>query len=146
MPMFALRDATIEDAAALVPLLDTLGYGANAATIAERLGQLLANDSTGRVLVADAGDCLLGVAVLHCTPALHRATPVGRITAIAVLPSAQTHGVGRRLVDAAEDYFRGLGLARIEVTSGPTYAGAHSFYRRLGYADQGVRFAKDLHE
>jgi len=94
--------------------------------------------------IFSAGDQLVGFAVLHCTPALHRPTAVGRITAIAVLPSLQGGGVGRALLNAAERYFRELGLTRIEVTSGPTHADAYPFYRRLGYADQGVRFANSL--
>jgi GNAT superfamily N-acetyltransferase len=144
MAILSVRDATPEDATGLEPLLDTLGYGADAATIADRLRALLAADPTGRVLVADAGYELVGFAVLHCTPALHRPTPVGRITAIAVLPSVRGRGVGRALLQAAEVYFRGLGLTRIEVTSGPTHADAYPFYRGLGYVDQGVRFAKLL--
>ena len=139
-----VRDATSEDAEQLVPLLETLGYGADPVTIADRLHRLLAIDPTGRVLVAADGHQLVGFAVLHCTPALHRPTAVGRITAIAVRPSVQGSGVGRALLRAAEDYFRELGLTRIEVTSGPTHARAYVFYRRLGYEDQGVRFAKGL--
>jgi len=140
----SIRDAMPEDAAALAPLLETLGYPAHPAAIAERLRSLWATDPTGRVLVAAADRQLVGFAVLHCTPALHRPTQVGRITAIAVLPSVQGSGVGRLLVAAAEDHFRKLGLARVKVTSGPTHAAAYAFYRGLGYADQGVRFAKSL--
>jgi len=144
MPIVDVRDATPEDATALRPLLGTLGYPVDPAALATRLPALLAADPTGRVLVAAAGDQLVGFAVLHCTPSLHRPTAVGRITAIAVLPSLQGGGVGRALLDAAERYFRELGLTRIEVTSGPTHADAYPFYRRLGYVDQGVRFAKSL--
>jgi GNAT superfamily N-acetyltransferase len=143
-PGILVRDMTTEDAGQVVPLLEALGYGADPATIAARLRALTAADPTGRVLVAASGSRLVGFAVLHTTPALHRPTPVGRITAIAVLPSAQGTGVGKDLVRAAEDYFRQLGLGRIEVTSGPAHQPAYAFYRRLGYLDQGVRFAKNL--
>ena len=47
-------------------------------------------------------------------------------------------------VAAAEQFFAGMALERIEVTSGPTHLTAHHFYRHLGYEDQGVRFAKPL--
>jgi len=69
---------------------------------------------------------------------------VGRITALAVLPSSQHAGVGRRLIEASEQHFAALGLERIEVTSGPLHEQAYAFYRRLGYQDQGVRFAKPM--
>lgn len=139
-----IRDAVPEDAPGLVPLLAALGYPAPAATVAERLGRLRSSDASGRVLVADLEGELLGFATLHCTPTLHRPTLVGRITGIAVAASERGRGVGRQLIGAAEAYFSGLGLTRIEVTSGPTHEAAYDFYRRLGYADQGLRFGKSL--
>ena len=144
MPPFIVRDATPEDAKGIAPLLDALGYPADFETIAARLRELSAADPTGRVLVAVDDDQLVGFATLHSTPVLHRATAVGRVTGIAVRPSVQGSGVGRELLRAAEGYFRAHGLERIEVTSGPTRTAAYQFYRRLGYVDQGVRFAKSL--
>jgi len=139
-----VRDATPADLDGLVPLLATLGYGMTPAAAADRLAALAAEDPGGRLLVAEVAGELHGFATLHVTPVLHRATGVGRVTGIAVLPAAQGTGVGRRLMEAAEAHFRALGLCRVEVTSGPMHLPAHDFYRRLGYADQGVRFAKPL--
>ena len=144
MAAVIIRDAADADAAGLGPLLETLGYPADAESIAERLRAQRAADPTGRVLIALDGPEIVGFAVLHSTPALHRPTAVGRITAIAVTSSRQGRGVGRELLRAAEDHFRAQGLGRIEVTSGPTHQKAYEFYRRLGYEDQGVRFAKNL--
>ena len=144
MPPIIVRDATPGDATGIVPLLDALGYPADRETIAVRLNALRLVDPAGRVLVAVEGDQVVGFATLHSTPVLHRATGVGRITGIAVRPSVQGRGVGRELLRAAEGHFRAQGLERIEVTSGPTHQAAYQFYRRLGYLDQGVRFAKSL--
>ena len=93
---------------------------------------------------AQSGACsfTLGFATLHSTPVLHRPTGVGRITALAVHPSAQGQGIGRELLRAAEAHFHAQGLGRVEVTSGPSHAKAYPFYRRLGYEDGGVRFFK----
>lgn len=137
-----VRDATLDDADALAPLLEDFGYPADARTVADRLHALHSSDPTGRVLIALDGTRVLGFATLHSTPVLHRPTAVGRITALAVHPSAQGQGVGRELLRAAEAHFRAQGLGRIEVTSGPTHAKAYPFYRRLGYEDGGVRFFK----
>ena len=143
MPI-VVRDATPADVPGLLPLLAELGYPMSFEAAAERLAALTAEDPGGRLLVAAAAGRLLGFATLHVTPVLHRATGVGRVTGLAVLPEAQGRGVGRRLMEAAEAHFEALGLCRVEVTSGPTHLPAHEFYRRLGYADQGVRFAKPL--
>ncbi len=139
-----IRDAVPDDAPQLAPLLAALGYPAEPAIIRDRLARLLASDPTARILVAEVADTVQGFATLHGTPTLHRSALVGRITGLAVSDSARRHGVGRRLVEAAEGHFRALGATRIEVTSGPTHAPAYDFYRRLGYEDQGLRFAKPL--
>jgi uncharacterized membrane protein/GNAT superfamily N-acetyltransferase len=144
MATVTIREGTGEDAGELSALLDTLGYPADADTVRARLEALRAADPGGRLLVAVAGGRVIGFAALHTTPVLHRPSAVGRITGIAVHPSVQGSGVGGELLRAAEEHFRALGLVRVEVTSGPMHAAAHVFYRRQGYADQGVRFAKAL--
>jgi GNAT superfamily N-acetyltransferase len=138
----AIREANPRDAAALVPLFVELGHPSTEEQIRTRLP--LVQRAGDRVLVAGRGDALVGFAVVHVTPALHRATWVGRITAIAVSPDAQGTGVGRLLVEAAEEIVAAAGARRIEVTSGMRRTGAHEFYRRLGYSDSGIRFAKEF--
>jgi len=139
-----IRDATLDDASALAPLLAVLGYPADPATIRTRLERLLAGGPGDRVLVADVGGALQGFAALHGTPTLHRPGVVGRVTGLAVSGDRHGRGVGRLLVEAAEAHFRALGAQRMEITSGPAHEPAHDFYRHLGYEDQGVRFAKSL--
>ena len=139
-----VRDATPDDAERLAALLTTLGYPAEAATVAARFAWLLDVDPTARVLVAEIDGVVHGFATLHATPTLHRPAIVGRITGIAVAEAARQLGIGQRLVEAAEAHFTKLGAGRIEVTSGPTHAPAYGFYRHLGYEGAGVRFAKAL--
>jgi GNAT superfamily N-acetyltransferase len=140
----ALRDGTADDAGGLVPLFAALGYPVEPATLRARLGAMLADDRTARILLATNDGVNVGFACLHETPMPHRPTAVGRITAIAVLQDARGSGAGRLLVEAAEAHFVSRGIARIEVTSGDNHAAAHAFYLHLGYADNGVRFAKPL--
>jgi GNAT superfamily N-acetyltransferase len=144
MTTISVRDATPGDAPALVPLLDALGYPADQPTVRERVRLLTERDPGGRVLLAVVEDRVVGLLTLHVTPSLHRPTSVGRITALSVLTEDRGAGAGRLLVEAAEAHFRRLGLARVEVTSGPSHEAAHEFYRHLGYADQGLRFAREL--
>jgi GNAT superfamily N-acetyltransferase len=140
-----IREATAADAAALAPLLEVLGYATPPEVLRERLAAFHGVDPSGHVLAAfDHDGRALGFLTLHHTPVLHRPTAVGRITALAVDGAAQGRGVGRRLVEAAERLCRTAGLARIEVTSGLTHTPAYDFYRHLGYADHGLRFARVL--
>jgi len=139
-----VRDATPDDADALSPVLATLGYPTDPAVVRERCAALLRSDPTARILVGEVDGRVLGVATLHVTPVLHRPSSVGRVTALAVVPAAQGSGVGRRLIEVAEQHFASLGLGRIEITSGTIHRPAYGFYRHLGYEDHGVRFAKTL--
>lgn len=139
-----VRDARVEEAAALAPLLATLGYPTEPAVMRERFRALLETDATARILVGLVDGQVLGMATLHVTPVLHRPTPVGRVTALAVLPAAQGTGVGRALLEASERHFSVLGLERVEITSGLSHRPAYDFYRHLGYEDHGLRFAKAI--
>jgi GNAT superfamily N-acetyltransferase len=139
-----VREATADDVRALSLLMVVLGFPVSTETLTERLNRL--QRTTGdRVLVADdARKRVVGFAVVHLTPSLHRPTYIGRITAMAVAPDVQGHGVGRALVQAAEHHLRESGCERMEVTSSQRHAAAHVFYRRCGFEDDGVRFAKGL--
>lgn len=54
---------------------------------------------------------------------------------IAVRPGLQRTGLGRRLMEAAEDRARALGATAmyVETSSRPQYEPTRTFYRRLGY-------------
>jgi GNAT superfamily N-acetyltransferase len=140
-----IRDAGEADAEAIAPLFGVLGYETSPDVLRARMAAFREADPAGRVLVAvDADGRAYGFLTLHQTPVLHRPTAVGRITALAVDSRAQGLGVGRRLVEAAERICRDAGLVRIEVTSGVSHVPAYDFYRHLGYADHGLRFAKTI--
>lgn len=137
-----IRHAAHDDAAALVPLLSQLGYPTDAATVAERLPRLTTAGDCA--LIAVRGDAVLGLATVHATPVLHRPAPVGRVTALVVAEEARGQGVGRALMDAAEQLLRRRGCRLIEVTSNRARTDAHAFYERLGYVATSFRFAKTL--
>jgi ribosomal protein S18 acetylase RimI-like enzyme len=75
---------------------------------------------------------------------LHRAQPVGRITSLAVDPRARGRGLGRALMDAAEDELRARGCGLIEVTSHMRREEAHTFYEHLSYERTSYRFMRPL--
>jgi GNAT superfamily N-acetyltransferase len=75
---------------------------------------------------------------------INRPAPLGRITSLIVSKNVQGHGIGRMLVEAAEQWMRKAGCELVEVTSNDRRAEAHAFYRHMGYERTSIRFAKKL--
>ena len=139
---FEIRAANPEDAAALVDLLQELGFPTAVGAVAQRLTALA--DGGEKVFVGIRGVEVLGLVTLHVTPVLHRPTPVGRMTALVVASRARRQGLGRALVAAAERHLAGAGCGLIEVTSNQKLVEAHTFYQQLGYAMTSYRLGKAL--
>jgi len=86
----------------------------------------------GFVAEDDAGG-LLGYAV--CS----RVADEGEILNLATAPEARREGTGRRLVEAALDWFRGEGVARVFLEVRSSNDAAIALYAAAGFATLGVR-------
>ena len=139
----AIRDAIIEDYATIARLLGELGYPSTPDGVRQRLARLLPRDDT-RVFVAERGASILGALAVHRMPVLTSINDIAMILALVVSEGARRTGIGRRLVDRAEEQARLWRCGRIMVTSAERRAEAHTFYERLGYEYTGRRFAKTL--
>ena len=139
----AVRPLGPGDEAAVAGLLTQLGLPTDAAAVRARL-DTFGGDARAHVLVAKAGERVVGVLGLHRIPLFHRAGDLARITVLVVADGFRGRGVGRSLVEAAERIARETRCWRVEVTSAMYLAPAHGFYERLGYAERRRRFFKDL--
>lgn len=144
MSSIRIRAATLDDAAAVAPLLDELGYPCTVEEARERLGKLI--DVAGiAVFVAEAEDGLAGVEVVaEISALLHQPGRVAQITALVVGSKHRRLGVGKLLIDAAEAWARECGCRRMVVASAERRSDAHAFYEAVGYAHTSRRFGKDL--
>jgi GNAT superfamily N-acetyltransferase len=139
----AIRDAIVEDASMIAHLLDELGYPSQTDGVRQRLARLLPREDT-RVFIAEHDAKLLGVLGVHRMPVLTSLNDVAMIVALVVTEQARRTGVGRRLVDRAEEEARVWQCGRLMVTSAERRADAHEFYQRLGFDYTGRRFVKSL--
>lgn len=62
----------------------------------------------------------------------------GYLGLLAVDPSRQGGGLGRKLVAAAEDYFRSAGCTAVDLRTLSPRAPLPEFYKRLGYEEIGT--------
>jgi ribosomal protein S18 acetylase RimI-like enzyme len=62
----------------------------------------------------------------------------GYLGMLAVDPKQQGSGLGRKLVQAAEDHCRELGCSHMKLTVLSLRASVLSFYRKLGYHEMGT--------
>lgn len=136
-----IKSAVPGDCAALVRLIDQLGYHASEAQVAERLGRIEADGT--QVLVAELEGRVVGCLSTSMMRVLHRPKPVGRISMMVVDEALRGQGVGKALVRAAERVLHDAGCGLVEVTSHLRRTGAHAFYERLGYERTSLRFAID---
>lgn len=141
-PKPKIRDARPSDAPRLVELIRYLGHEIDEKAVGKNLGRLKKAGETP--LVATLGKEIVGLIGLHRMVTVHRPAPVGRIPVLVVAKEAQDHGIGRMLVEAAEQALIKAGCQIVEVTSNDRRTAAHAFYRHLGYERTSMRFMKTL--
>jgi GNAT superfamily N-acetyltransferase len=138
-----LRDAKPADSARLAQMIwDDLGHDISEQQVRKNLAALRKVGETPIVVTLEKE--VVGMIGLHRMVTIHRPAPVGRIPILVVAKEAQGHGLGRMLVDAAEQWCRQKGCQIIEVTSNDRRAAAHAFYRHMGYERTSIRFFKKL--
>jgi len=141
-PKLKIREAKPSDAPRLVELIHFLGHEIDEKAVRRNLKAL---GKTGELpLVASLDKRVVGMCGVGHRIVIHRSAPLGRITALVVAEEAQRHGIGRMLVEAAEERMRDAGCKLVEVTSNDRRTAAHAFYRHLGYERTSIRFAKKL--
>jgi GNAT superfamily N-acetyltransferase len=141
-PQPHVRDAKPSDAPRLVELIQELGHEIDEKRVRRNLAALKKTGETP--LVATLEKKVVGMCGVGRRVVIHRPAPLGRITALVVTKDAQGHGIGRMLVNSAEDWMRKEGCQLVEVTSNDRRTDAHAFYRHLGYERSSIRFFKKL--
>jgi GNAT superfamily N-acetyltransferase len=141
-PRPQLRDAKPSDAGRLTALIRYLGHEIEEKTVRKNLVAL--NKAGETPLVATLANDVVGLCGVSARVMIHRDAPIGRISPLVVAEEAQGHGLGRMLVEAAEQWMRRKGCKLVEVTSNDRRAEAHAFYRHMGYVRTSIRFAKTL--
>lgn len=128
-----LRPATLQDAPALQPLVEELGYPAS--STASRLQRVL-DSGDHRVLVAETPNGGI-VGWAHVFGALRvESDPFAELGGLVVANAWRGRGIGRRLVAAAERWAYDNGYRSLRIRSRIERTNAHRFFELQGYADR----------
>jgi len=101
----------------------------------EELDAMLADPAVTILTARDDGALIGCVAVTRKD--VHTGGGLGYLGMLCVLPTLQSGGLGRRLLDAAEDHGRAIGIARMEMTVIDSRESLVAWYVRRGYAFTG---------
>lgn len=139
-----IRPAEERDAEAVAALCKTWGHPLSCDEARLKI-RSFAQTAGHQFLVAEMASAVIGFAAMNTALSPGPPAKTGIISGMAVAPQYQRQGVGRRLVEQAENWLRSQGASYMRVTTASHRAEtAHHFYRALGYRQTGVRFNKDL--
>lgn len=137
-------ETDLADALAAEGMLDVLDSYASdpvgggqplAQDVRARLPSMLRELSTSLVLVAAADDRYVGVAVCFFSLSTFRAQPLLNVHDLAVVPEYRGKGVGRALLQAAEDRARQKGCCKLTLEVQDDNTRARALYRSFGFED-----------
>jgi GNAT superfamily N-acetyltransferase len=127
-----IRRATIHDAGALARIAAALTEAQSVGIIRDHLARIVDRaDHLLLVATREPGD---PVGWIHAS--LNAELIAGRVVTIVGVAVAETHqgtGIGRKLVEATEQWTRMQGVQTLRVRCRSERGGAHAFYRQLGY-------------
>jgi len=141
--MIEIRACTLQDAVAVGALLRELGYPVSAVQAAGRIREF-GGTGADPILLAEADGRIVGLLAAHLCKMLQYARPVMRVTALVVAGNVRRGGVGKLLMERAEQIAVAAGCELVELTSAMDRADAHAFYRALGYEANSLRFRKPI--
>lgn len=96
--------------------------------------------------LAEAGPHPIGLLMLNECASIYAGGRFGEITELYVTPTFRSAGVGKGLIEAAEEFARQRGWTRLEVGAPemPKWEATVNFYRRLGFSEVGPRLKLEL--
>lgn len=135
MPV-AIRQAGLSDLDALVPLFDAYRrfYGQPGdLELARRFLQERFASLQSAILIAERDGAAVGFVQLYPSFSSTRAQRIYVLNDLYVAPEAREGGVGRALLEAAADFGRRAGAARLALSTAKTNAAAQALYESCGW-------------
>lgn len=120
-----------------------LGYNVAENDLVIRINQMQ-KDKNYCIFVAENDNKVIAFIGLHIGLAFEFSGKVMRIIALAVKRDYQRQGIGKKLLQTAENYGAENQIAIISLNSGLQRTDAHYFYEKQGFYKKGYSFARIL--
>ncbi len=120
-----------------------LRYNCEKSLVSKQLENL--NEGREMVFVAELNARVVGSIHVEKYNVLYLDSMVN-ILGLAVLSNYQKQGLGRKLIDAAIQWAKEMGIYTLRLNSGINRKEAHQFYRRIGFVEEKeqYRFIKNI--
>jgi GNAT superfamily N-acetyltransferase len=145
---FTIRDATVKDWPEVAGLLVELGRDVPPSATTNPSHLIHFGGHLGRretvTLVAEQGDRLLGFLDMEYRQRLGHHRPQAWVNDLVVTATTRSHGVGKALLDRAEELAEHRGCFRMSLETAVWRDRTHAFYMREGWTDYGKWFIKIL--
>lgn len=134
--LLTLREVSLSDLPALISLMAQLGYPIEEEAMRQNIESYLTL-ATQKAWVATMGEKVIGCIAVAITQSFHQSGSFLRIIALVVDGEYRRLGIGKKLMNIAENFAIEQGCFSIELTSAVHRAklGSHQFYQSLGYID-----------
>jgi GNAT superfamily N-acetyltransferase len=133
-----IRPAKTQDLPGFLPLLSQLGYPATLEELTKRFCKFMGNPGCG-VVVCQMNEEITGLVAWTKTDNLISDATRFSIVGLVVSTNHRGMGIGKKLMQFVEDIAKQHAPAIVDLTSGLRRAqdGAHEFYKRIGYKNEG---------
>lgn len=111
----------------------------------QTIAQALDDDSLScEVLVAEDEGAIVGFIHARTTTDYYTQAPIGHVSDIVVAKGMEGRGVGRALVDAAQEWARSRGYALMQLYVLPENTGARGLYESMGYRAEWLKYVRRI--
>ena len=104
----------------------------------------LCNDPAHATFIAAQNGGIVGMAGAFVGQIYEQDEPAGRILVLIVDEKFRGIGIGKSLVQVAENWIISRGASTILVNSGTQRQAAHNFYEQLGYTEKGLSLIRKI--
>lgn len=96
------------------------------------------------ILVVEEKEKLVAFITFSIRNVIRYPRPIAELDELFVDENYRQHGLGKQLMEEVENLAREKNCYRVYIESQYRFKGAHAFYEKLGYSNNGYHFIKNL--